>query len=108
MAPAGRGLKFPEHPMLAVLDTLFLQPLMAIYGVVYSLLPDRLGVGGKLIAFGILLNLFLMPAYRQMERRSRSFRELKERVAADVARMKRHFSGRERYFYIRAVHRQHG
>lgn len=93
--------------MLAVLDILFLQPLMAIYGAVYSLLPGSLGVGGRLIAFGILLNLFLIPAYRQMERRSRGFRELKQRVAREVARMKRHFSGRERYFYIRAVYRQH-
>jgi membrane protein insertase Oxa1/YidC/SpoIIIJ len=91
-----------------LLDVLVLQPLSAIYGVILSWLPDALGAGGKLISFGILLNVALMPVYRQMELRSRKGRAVKERVAREVARMKAHFRGRERYFYIRAVHRQFG
>ena len=45
--------------------------------------------------------------YVQMERNSRELRATKERVRHDVERMRRYFRGRERYFYIRAVYRQH-
>lgn len=94
--------------MLALLDALFLQPLMLIYASVFAMLPESLGIGGKLIAFSIVINLLLLPVYRQMERAFRLRRTVKGRVAKEVARMKRHFRGRERYFYIRAVYRQHG
>jgi membrane protein insertase Oxa1/YidC/SpoIIIJ len=93
--------------MLELLDTLFLQPLMLIYGFVFALLPDWLGTGGRLIAFGVIVNLVLLPVYSQMEQRSRAGRAVKEQVAREVARMKAHFRGRERYFYIRAVYRQY-
>ena len=63
-------------------------------------------MGGRIIVFGVLINLLLMPLYAQMEQRSRDGRELRDRVAREVERMKRHFRGRERYFYIRAVYRQ--
>lgn len=92
---------------LTLLDSLFLQPLMIIYAAVISWLPEAMGTGFRLIGFSIVLNLVLAPVYAQMERRSRQGRVLKQQVASDVARMKKHFRGRERYFYIRAVHRQH-
>ena len=92
---------------LTLLDSLFLQPLMIIYAAVISWLPEAMGTGFRLIGFSIVLNLVLAPVYAQMERRSRQGRVLKQQVASDVARMKKHFRGRERYFYIRAVYRQH-
>lgn len=87
---------------------LFLQPLMTIYAALFDTAPDWFGVGGQLIGFSVLLNLALLPLYYQMEQRSRHIRQHKERVDRDVARMKKHFRGRELYFYIRTVHRQHG
>jgi membrane protein insertase Oxa1/YidC/SpoIIIJ len=93
--------------MLQLLDTLLLQPLIAIYAAVYDLLPAELSTGGRLIVFSVLLNLVLLPVYNQMEKRSRQGRAIKEQIAREVARMKAHFRGRERYFYIRAVYRQH-
>ncbi|WP_331609257.1 YidC/Oxa1 family membrane protein insertase [Povalibacter sp.] len=80
---------------------------MLIYASVFSLLPNSLGMGGKLIAFSVVLNVLLLPVYRQMERAFQCSRGVKERVAQEVARMRRHFRGRERYFYIRAVYRQY-
>ena len=71
------------------------------------MLPESLGMGGKLIAFSVVLNVLLMPVYRQMERTFEISRGVKQHVAREVARMKRHFRGRERYFYIRAVYRQY-
>lgn len=96
--------------MLEILGQLFVQPLMLIYGFLYRLPESWLGphhVGVQLILFSLLLNLALMPLYSQMERRSAATRAIRQRVAAEVARMKRHFKGRERYFYIRAVYRNY-
>jgi len=95
--------------MLDTLENLFVEPLMIIYSFVYHL-PERwLGVdaGSQLILFSVLLNLALIPLYRQMEQRSEATRAARQRVASEVARMKRHFRGRERYFYIRAVYRNY-
>jgi membrane protein insertase Oxa1/YidC/SpoIIIJ len=93
--------------VLALLDALFLQPLMLIYASVFAMLPESLGMGGKLIVFSVVLNVLLLPVYRQMETAFQRSRSVKESVAQEVARMKRHFRGRERYFYIRAVYRQY-
>lgn len=92
---------------VALLDVLFLQPLIAYCAALFGLL-DPLPVGWRLIVFGIVLNLLLMPIYFKMERGQRAHRERAANVAQDVARMHRHFRGRERFFYVRAVHRQHG
>lgn len=94
--------------MLPLLDALLLQPLMQIYADVLGMLPQSMPVGAKLIVFSVIINLVLTPIYQQMERQSRALNEIKEKVARDVGRMRRHFRGRERYFYIRAVHRQYG
>lgn len=94
--------------MLGLLDALFLQPLMLIYATVFAALPEAIGAGFRIVLFSILINLVLLPIYAQMEQRSAAARIVKRRVAAEVARMKKHFKGRERYFYIRAVYRQHG
>lgn len=93
--------------MLELLDSLFLQPLMVIYSFLFGLLPAEVGAGTQIIAFSVILNLILLPVYNQMEKRSQRSREIKQKVAREVARMKQHFRGRERYFYIRAVHRQY-
>jgi membrane protein insertase Oxa1/YidC/SpoIIIJ len=94
--------------MSRLLNELLFQPLMTIYGFLFGLLPQGTSPGLRLISLSILINLLLMPMYAQMERRSRKTRALRQAVARDVARMKKHFRGRERYFYIRATYRQHG
>lgn len=93
--------------MLAFLSDAFIAPLFLIYGMLFEVAPF-LGPGGRIVLFSLLLNLLLVPVYRQMETKSREGAELRRRVERDVARMRQHFRGRERYFYVRAVHRQHG
>jgi len=95
--------------MLDALENLFVEPLMIIYSFVYHWPEGWLGAdpGVQLILFSVVLNLALMPLYRQMEQRSEAKRAIRQRVASEVARMKRHFRGRERYFYIRAVYRNY-
>lgn len=94
--------------MLELLSTIFVQPLMAIYDFAFRSINEWVDVGASLILFSVVLNFALMPLYSQMERRSRQARARREEVRKEVARMKRHFRGRELYYYIRAVHRQYG
>lgn len=93
--------------MSRLVNELLFQPLVSIYGFLFDLLPVGSSPGLRLIGLSILINLLLMPLYAQMERRSRKTRELRQAVARDVARIKKHFRGRERYFYIRTTYRQH-
>jgi membrane protein insertase Oxa1/YidC/SpoIIIJ len=94
--------------MIEALFAVFVAPLLQLYDLLFHLPSERVGVGGRILLFSLLLNLLLLPLYRQMEKQSRAAAALRRRVAADVDRIKRHFRGRERYFYVRAVHRQHG
>lgn len=94
--------------MLEVLFGVFIAPLMQIYDLLFHLPSERIGMGGRILLFSASLNLLLLPLYTQMEKQSRGGAALRQRVARDVLRIKKHFRGRERYFYVRAVHRQHG
>ncbi len=94
--------------MLAVLDSIFLQPLMDLYSLVFAALPASLGAGWRMVLFSVVIDLVLMQVYHQMEQHSRKTNAAKAAVAREVARLKQHFRGRERYFYIRTVYRQHG
>jgi membrane protein insertase Oxa1/YidC/SpoIIIJ len=94
--------------MLEFLSNVFVQPLMAIYDFVFRSFSGWIDVGPCIILFSVTLNLALIPLYSQMERRSQQARAKRALVQRDVARMKRHFRGRERYYYVRAVYRQYG
>jgi membrane protein insertase Oxa1/YidC/SpoIIIJ len=93
--------------VITLLDTLLLQPLLEIYSTVLELLPGWWGPGVRVMAFAVVVNVVLAPVYRQMEHHSRGLRGIREQVAREVARMRRHFRGRELYFYTRAIHRQY-
>ncbi len=93
--------------MASLLDTILFQPLLQLYAVLFAAIPDLFGTGPRLIAFSVVVNLVLLPVYLQMERSSRRLRAVREQMDRDVQRMRRHFRGRERYFYVRAVHRQY-
>lgn len=94
--------------MSRLLDALFFDPLTRIYSGVFEAIPDVWGTGTRLVLFSVIVNLVLLPIYVEMERASRRLRERRTGVDRDVARMRRFFRGRERYFYVRAVYRQHG
>lgn len=93
--------------MGVLLYNVLIGPLMDLYAAFFNV-ATFLDAGGRIVAFSLTINLFLLPLYSQMERRARASRSVHALVARDVERMKRHFRGRERYFYIRAVYRQYG
>lgn len=90
----------------ALLSLLFVQPLLLIYAQVFGAIqrfsPDA---GWDVVAFSVVLNLCLLPVYYQMERAGKEGAVDRAALAAEVARMKAHYKGRERYFYVRTVHR---
>lgn len=95
--------------LTGVLGQLFIQPLMLIYAAVFGWIqrqsPDT---GWSLIAFGILLNLALLPVYAQMEAAGREGARNLDAMNAEIARMKAHYRGRERFYYVRTVQRVFG
>jgi membrane protein insertase Oxa1/YidC/SpoIIIJ len=92
-----------------VLFDLFVEPLLLIYDGVFSNIYLVVGsVGWTLVWFGIVLNLALLPLYYQMERAGRAGAARREQMNKEVARMRAHYRGRERYFYIRTIHRHYG
>ncbi|MBZ0113169.1 MAG: YidC/Oxa1 family membrane protein insertase [Thermoanaerobaculia bacterium] len=95
--------------MTSLLETIFLLPLSVIYDWIFRhilvLIPEP---GSALIAFSCVLNLLLLPLYFQMEINGRKSLALRRIVDDEVARIKATYSGRERYFYTRAVHRTFG
>lgn len=91
-----------------MLETLLLQPLVAILQRVFSFwLFCSPTPGVALIAFSLTINLALAPIYAEMERVEAAQSKRWSAMRAEVTRMRNHFRGRERYFYIRTVHRHY-
>jgi membrane protein insertase Oxa1/YidC/SpoIIIJ len=93
--------------MLHFLHDLLVLPLMYLYAVLFDVPASWLSLGGRILFFSVVINLILAPLYSQMELRSRAGRAKRAAVEQDVKRMRRFFRGRERYFYVQAVYRQH-
>jgi membrane protein insertase Oxa1/YidC/SpoIIIJ len=92
-----------------ILDSLFVESLLLIYGGVFSVILVGLeSVGWALVGFSLALNAVLLPIYYQMERAKRANAERRAQMQKEIARMKAHYKGRERYYYIQTVHRVYG
>jgi membrane protein insertase Oxa1/YidC/SpoIIIJ len=94
--------------LIELLDNLLVRSLLEIYGAVFAPLLEEFGSILAIVSFSVVLNVALMPLYYQMEQAGRAGRERQQRMNAEIARMKAHYKGRERYYYIRTVHRQFG
>lgn len=92
--------------VIGVLGLLFVQPLLLIYAEVFrAILRFSPDAGWNVILFSLVLNLCLLPVYYQMERAGREGAGDRAAMDAEVARIKAHYRGRERYFYVRTLHR---
>ena len=95
--------------LVIFLDNLILQPLMVIYNQVFTaILAQVTGIGWALIAFGVALNLILLPIYFWMEQAGRDRALARAVVDREIERMKAHYKGRELYYYIKTIHRHYG
>jgi membrane protein insertase Oxa1/YidC/SpoIIIJ len=88
-------------------DILFLKPLALIYNGVFTwilnIVPDP---GWAILLFAAVLNVVLLPIYFQMENIGRKAKQSRALMNAEVARIKAHYKGRERYYYIKTLYRQ--
>jgi len=95
--------------LIELLDNLFIQPLLIICEYVFTTIHLVIPSTGLSIAlFSVVINLALMPVYYQMERSGRLNKQNNDRLRSEVARIKAHYKGRERYYYIRTLYRQFG
>jgi membrane protein insertase Oxa1/YidC/SpoIIIJ len=89
-------------------QTLLLEPVLAIFRGIFSFWRDHTPtLGLTLIAFSLTINFLLAPIYGQMERYEASQTARRATIQREVARMRKHFRGRERYFYIQTIYRHY-
>lgn len=95
--------------VLSWINALVLEPWVALAAALYDwLLASLWSPGLSVIAFSLVVNAITTPLYLEMEERKAATADALSRMRAELARIARHYSGRERYFYTRAVHRQFG
>lgn len=95
--------------MIEFLKNVLVEPLIAIYSAVFSAIIDIVNdAGWSVVVFSVVLNLALLPIYYQMERAGKKGLDSRKSMDMDIARIKKHYKGRERYYYIRTIHRQYG
>lgn len=89
-------------------DQVFLQPLLQLCGELFAWVNGLTGTPGwSLILLGVIVNAILLPLYIQMERSGRAQREVDAQIRGEVNRIKKHFSGREAYYYVQTTYRVH-
>ena len=90
-------------------DTVVVEPLHLLYSALFvALVGATHSPGWALVLFGIAINLILLPVYYQMERAGRADSRWRAAMDEEVARIKRSYRGRERFFYMRTIHRHFG
>jgi membrane protein insertase Oxa1/YidC/SpoIIIJ len=95
--------------LTSLLDSWFVQPLLEICGAVFAFILDFIPSPGlALVAFSVVVNLALLPVYYHMERAGRASASSREAMRAEIKRIKAHYKGRERYYYIKTIYRQFG
>jgi membrane protein insertase Oxa1/YidC/SpoIIIJ len=89
-------------------ETLLLEPVLTIFRHVLAFWRDHTPtLGLSLIAFSLTINLLLAPIYGEMERQEAAQAARRANIRREVERMRKHFRGRERYFYIRTIYRHY-
>lgn len=91
-----------------VFESLLLEPALAIFRCILEFWRAHMpSLGLALIGFSLTINLLLAPIYGEMERHEAARSKRRAVVQGEVERMRRHFRGRERYFYIQTIYRHH-
>jgi membrane protein insertase Oxa1/YidC/SpoIIIJ len=90
------------------LDNVFFRSLLQIYDSIFSAALSVFEPGAAVIVFSVALNVALLPLYYQMESLGKASRVARAEMNQEIARIKAYYRGRERYFYVRTIHRQFG
>ena len=91
-----------------ILNNVLIDPLLTIYGFAFEHLFRLSGSPGwTILMFSAGINTVLLPLYYQMELAGRRSSQLRDAMMSEIRRIKKHYTGRERYFYIRTIYRNY-
>ena len=92
-----------------LITNLLIAPLLIIYsGLFGALLEHGLSPGSAIVAMSVCINTVLVPVYAEMERSAQAGGWRREAMNEEIARITKAFKRRERYFYVRTIHRHFG
>lgn len=92
---------------MSCLYDMFIQPLIFIYDLIFTLLYRSLrNPGSSIIALSIAVNLLVSPIYRKADALQKDERAKKNAMAPWVNHIKRHFRGDEQYMILSTYYRQ--
>ena len=93
--------------IVEILKALLLTPLIEIWATLFDLIIRHiLDPGFAVILLSVSVNILLTPDYLQMERASQKRNKHRDAMLSEIDRIKAHYKGRERYYYIKTIHRQ--
>jgi len=93
--------------IVEILKALFLTPLIEIWATLFDFIIRHIQDPGlTVILLSVSVNILLTPIYFQMERASQKRNQHRDAMLSEIDRIKAHYKGRERYYYIKTIHRQ--
>ncbi len=95
--------------METLLYYLFVYPLELPMGLCFGALHQATGsYGTSVVLLAILVNTALLPLYYMAERWKLEEHTIRQKMEWELASIRKHSRGRERFYYTREVHRRFG
>ncbi len=86
-----------------------LGPLVWLMRQVLEWSFDLLGSHGvSILVLNLVVNIALVPLYMLTDRWKRREQALRSKMQPEIDKIDAYYTGQERYYYIRAIHRRHG
>jgi YidC/Oxa1 family membrane protein insertase len=93
--------------MLTLLYNLFILPIETLMRWVLESLFLVIGdYGLAIILLSIVINVLIFPLTALSEKFRKDDKDIKDRMKNDIANIKKSYTGRERYFYIKTIYKQ--
>ena len=93
--------------LLSILETLLIGPLKLVFEIIYNLAYRMVGHPGLAIIFlSLVMNVLVLPLYKQADMVQEKAKNTEERLAPGVAHIKKTFSGDERMMILQTYYRQ--
>lgn len=93
--------------LFAILDSLLIGPLRLAFEVIFNIaIKFIVSPGYTIIAFSLIMNLLVLPLYRQADAMQELARDTEARLREGVAHIKKTFSGDERMMVLQTYYRQ--
>lgn len=91
-----------------LLEALLLEPVLTIFRHILSFWQGHTPtLGLSLVAFSLTINVLLAPIYGEMEQYEAAQSKRHAKIHREVERIRKHFRGRERHFYVRTIYRHY-